>query len=278
MGLKRKASSLECDYAYQQQQPFSPPSMTFSSTTSSPDSMITEPFHTTSAYHLPITSNAPWLHSRTRKRVRDNRPDESQIHSDTVRKLFEAQKPHHSQEDAMMMDTDDFYQHHSLPTPPMEVEEEMIEDPTSMDAIETVAATDLLVPEANQRSLHDFFRRHQQDRQPNELPTTPPAIIESTVPLYTQQILFTTRPPTQQEIAAGAPAPVLRQRSSMGVLGEINTPPPSRDEQHETDEVQPAFTGGVLACGFRSKVEIEAGLFGGIGVDVGAGGDAMVMG
>ncbi|KPI39817.1 uncharacterized protein AB675_3457 [Cyphellophora attinorum] len=278
MGLKRKASSLECDYAFhQQQQPSSPPSMTFSSTTSSPDSMITEPFHTTSTYHLPITTNAPWLNSRTRKRVRDNRPDESQIHSDTVRKLFEAQKPHLPQEDAMMMDSDDFYQNNSLPTPPMDVEEEMAEDPANEDA-SAAATADLLVPEANQRSLHDFFRRQQPHQQVNVFPLTPPAVVESTVPLYTQQILFTTRPPTQQEIAAGAPAPVLRQRSSMGVLGEINTPPPSRDEQQDPSEGQSTFAGGVLACGFRSKVEIEAGLFGGIGVDVASGADAMVMG
>ncbi|KFY70435.1 hypothetical protein V499_09171 [Pseudogymnoascus sp. VKM F-103] len=40
------------------------------------------------------------LSSRTRKRVRDNRPSEHQIHENTLNLLFSAQKQHHQQQQA----------------------------------------------------------------------------------------------------------------------------------------------------------------------------------
>lgn len=274
MGVKRKASSFESDYTSLQQHPSSPPSMTFSSNTSSPDSMVTEPFHSTFDSHVPSLSCAPWHNSRTHKRVRDNRPDQDQIHTDTVRRLFQAQKTQQQTEDAMMMDGDDYYHGSSLPSPPIE-EEDMYDSPQ----------TDLQAPEANQRSLHDFFgrRSHPVKHVPHDdLPPTPPCLNDDSMALEpspfpcanTQSLL---RPPTPQELSAGAPAPVhvgmlLRERPSMGFLSSLNTtPPPSRDEK-VVEEAQV----GYLPCDFRSKVEMEF-LFGATASRSGHG-EAMVIG
>jgi hypothetical protein len=40
------------------------------------------------------TSTAQYLHGRTRKRFRDNRPDENTMHEQTLEKLYQAQQPH----------------------------------------------------------------------------------------------------------------------------------------------------------------------------------------
>ena len=235
--------------------------------------MITEPFHTTFNYHLLPASNAPWLNSRTRKRVRDNRPDETQIQFDTVRRLFQAQRPQQHQAEDSTMDGLDYYNSPTAASPP--IGEHMHERETF-----PMATPDLDVPEANQRSLHDFFGSRVPRKQ--QFSHSHSNSITFELEHHRQQQGSTARPPTPQEISAGAPAPVfLRERSSMGFLSSINTSPaPSHDEREIYEDI-PATLGGIvggmatgggfLPCDFRSRADVEAMM--------GAcRGDAMVMG
>jgi non-ribosomal peptide synthetase component F len=123
--------------------------------------MDTEPFHTT--LHQPNADAsyfaAPWLNSRTRKRVRDSRPSELQIHHDTVRRLFAAQR----QDDTGMMMVD-------LEEPAQSFHEPYIvaNDSAEQEAMVEEADVAIGVPEANQRSIHDFFAR-QKGKEPAEI-------------------------------------------------------------------------------------------------------------
>ena len=109
--------------------------------------MCTEP------YHLPLlesqwpsaTEYAPWLNVRTRKRVRDNRPSEEQIHHATIQKLFNAQKQE-------VKDTQMAFHPVEEETFPMDIDMDidMLDDGES-------AVQAILPPEPNQRSIHDFF-------------------------------------------------------------------------------------------------------------------------
>lgn len=224
MGLKRKASALELDFhstlplqaQWQQQnslqttfhnhQPSSPPSLTSSagSPGSSPSSMSTEPYHTTlqnafspSSYFSP-TPAAPWLHTRTRKRVRDNRPSETQIHTTTMRLLFDAQRPHTQQsDDATMMMLDDYS---PVPEPiimPFDDNTISLDDDAQMTHLDTA-------PEANQRSIHDFFAR-QKGKEREQQP-----VVAASSHSVVQRL--------QHELHA----PLLREKRSFGVLSGMN--------------------------------------------------------
>ncbi|KIW42746.1 uncharacterized protein PV06_06262 [Exophiala oligosperma] len=105
MGLKRKASVLE-DSLYQvqeqqqQQQLSSPvaPSLTYSSPAStntiSPVRDSLRGDDNAAPYNFWKIEAVPYLSSRTRKRYRDNRPEEEIVHENTLRKLYDAQRLH----------------------------------------------------------------------------------------------------------------------------------------------------------------------------------------
>ncbi|TKX27104.1 hypothetical protein C1H76_0651 [Elsinoe australis] len=102
MSLKRKRStSISADSA--QNTTLSSPSSTTSTTSFSPSHLST--FYTQSKPLSPFPAHpsessksrlsATDLTSRTQKRYRDNRPPESIIHAETMRKLFSAQRQPH---------------------------------------------------------------------------------------------------------------------------------------------------------------------------------------
>ncbi|ETN38519.1 uncharacterized protein HMPREF1541_06554 [Cyphellophora europaea CBS 101466] len=254
MGLKRKASALELDsflLRSQQlqssqhtqthsfpsfQQASSPPSLTSDSASpgSSPSSMHTEPFHSALTQYntMPSYSNyaphAPWLHTRTRKRVRDNRPSQSQIHAATLQRLFSAQRSHAFGEDAMMLDDMEPDMH----TEPMIVPEECFQtdDDGTLQQQDVMASVELGAPEANQRSLHDFFARQKGKQPAVTLPLPPP------LPLL---------------------EPQLRERRSFGVLGMMN----AGSVEPEVEPLAPkALTPGAccLPCDFRTAEVVAA--------------------
>ncbi|KAI1621699.1 hypothetical protein EDD37DRAFT_129332 [Exophiala viscosa] len=93
MGHKRKASTLgEPIYTYHGHLHTSPtaPSLTSSPSTST---STLSPTNGT-AYPSWSISVVPYLTSRTRKRYRDDRPEEEIIHENTLRKLYDAQRLH----------------------------------------------------------------------------------------------------------------------------------------------------------------------------------------
>ncbi|KIV95293.1 hypothetical protein PV10_02965 [Exophiala mesophila] len=118
MGNKRKAYVLEepdsFSYTFNHYPSSSP--ITATNTTNSLPSLSSSPFSSTSTATIitpppPITTTTrsypqhaqswtwnasaiPYLNSRTRKRHRDNRPDENEIHDNTMRKLYDAQRLH----------------------------------------------------------------------------------------------------------------------------------------------------------------------------------------
>ncbi|KAL6250623.1 hypothetical protein RBB50_002925 [Rhinocladiella similis] len=100
MGLKRKASVLdESAYQFQEQQSSSSPvapSLTYSSPASTNTISPTHDSRGTSntPYSFWKIEAVPYLSSRTRKRYRDNRPEEEIIHENTLRKLYDAQRLH----------------------------------------------------------------------------------------------------------------------------------------------------------------------------------------
>ncbi|KAL5341234.1 hypothetical protein BJX70DRAFT_395957 [Aspergillus crustosus] len=90
---------------------------------------------------LTMDENPKHLHSRTRKRVRNDRPDEQTVYENTLRWLFNAQQ-----------------RAHQNPSTPAEQDEDMEpETPTIVDH--------------RQQSLLRFFRPAQHSRQP--CPSTP---------------------------------------------------------------------------------------------------------
>ncbi|OAL31647.1 hypothetical protein AYO20_08190 [Fonsecaea nubica] len=90
---KRKASTFEEDMYN-----FRPSTMIPStpSTTSSPLSSTSTISSNSDAnpYDFLRVKAVPYLNSRTRKRYRDDRPDEETIHENTLKKLYEAQRLH----------------------------------------------------------------------------------------------------------------------------------------------------------------------------------------
>jgi hypothetical protein len=123
--------------------------------------MCTEPYHLPQLHDdwtTTSTDQAPWLNLRTRKRVRDNRPAEDTIHSNTIRKLYDAQK--RAVQDA--------------PSPLVVLkEDEMdVDTPISIDIdVDFLDNGDdapvqiSLVAEPKQRSLHDFFARDRSQQE-----------------------------------------------------------------------------------------------------------------
>ena len=142
MGLKRKASDLEDAFC----QPEATTSPIAPSLSSSPGSTSTLPSSLAghaSPYTFYKISPVPYLGSRTRKRYRDDRPDEETIHENTLRKLYDAQRLHLDEavplSEAMSIDDHDER---------LEYKIDMIDEPETM------------IPNSiqrNQRTLEAFF-------------------------------------------------------------------------------------------------------------------------
>ncbi|GIJ82735.1 hypothetical protein Asppvi_001246 [Aspergillus pseudoviridinutans] len=89
------------------------------------------------------------LHSRTRKRFRDDRPDEKVVYENTLRWLFNAQKHQHGPAPPIVQDEDEDADMDSEPLPPSE-----ITDP-------------------RQQTLHKFFQTyHASSSLPHSNDTT----------------------------------------------------------------------------------------------------------
>ncbi|KAK0906958.1 hypothetical protein LTR91_015432 [Friedmanniomyces endolithicus] len=96
MALKRKRSSIS----------FSSPATVFSTSTDFPFTAIpsyypqqkpTPAFYEKQTWAFPTYDDGPsaqHLNSRTRKRHRDDRPDEQKVHASTISRLYEAQRKH----------------------------------------------------------------------------------------------------------------------------------------------------------------------------------------
>jgi hypothetical protein len=239
MGVKRKAEALfdprclDGPLSLNFSQPSSPPStsmMSISQPQSSPPSLMsdsmsvssmdTEPYNTAADtpsdyFDSNTTTHAPWLNMRTRKRVRDNRPTEREIHSSTLTKLFSAARAaRRSDDSAMSLDDDEVM----LPEIQMQYEdpgEVQVYDPDSDLSMGMASA-----PEANQRSLHDFFPRHKGKEK-----VMAPAAVSS--PMLSS-------PPTRLDgsslrdmagtmgVLEAQTTQQLRERRSMGFLGGMN--------------------------------------------------------
>ncbi|KIW17491.1 hypothetical protein PV08_04685 [Exophiala spinifera] len=158
MGLKRKASVLEESiYQLQEQHQSSPvaPSLTYSSPAST---TTVSPTHdsrnnTGTPYDFWKIEAVPYLSSRTRKRYRDNRPEEEIIHENTLRKLYDAQRLHLDEalpisEVVDLHEQDDFDQ------------EEENGDVDMTDGADTELPQS---PQRNQRTLESFFAAKSQD-------------------------------------------------------------------------------------------------------------------
>jgi hypothetical protein len=88
------------------------------------------------------------LHSRTRKRFRDDRPDEKVVYENTLRWLFNAQKHQHGPAPPVGQDEDEDEDMGSEPLPPSE-----ITDP-------------------RQQTLHKFFQTYHASSLPHSNDTT----------------------------------------------------------------------------------------------------------
>ncbi|KAK0323022.1 hypothetical protein LTR82_005952 [Friedmanniomyces endolithicus] len=96
MALKRKRSSIS----------FSSLATVFSTSTDFPSTAIpsyypqqkpTPAFYEKQTWAFPTYDDGPsaqHLNSRTRKRHRDDRPDEQQVHASTINRLYDAQRKH----------------------------------------------------------------------------------------------------------------------------------------------------------------------------------------
>jgi len=93
MGIKRKASTLDETVHIYHGHPHTSP--TTPSLTSSPSTSTSTLSPTNgTAYPSWGISAVPYLTSRTRKRYRDDRPEEEIIHENTLKKLYDAQRLH----------------------------------------------------------------------------------------------------------------------------------------------------------------------------------------
>jgi hypothetical protein len=231
--------------------------------------MDTEPFHSlllAPSHNEPFQQHAsyfaaPWLHTRTRKRVRDNRPaDEGQIHSDTVRRLFDAQRGALNQrggfgEDlAMATGLEDtamsaFMEPHILTA----VADKM--DVEAMEAMEEVENCSIGAPEANQRSIHDFFARMKgKEREESPVIHAEPVVAASLAEVQQQQL-----------------SP-LKEKRSFGVLSGMNGASGTGEATGLYHDAAAVLSGAMsasscLPCDFRSAEVVVALME-----------DAMVMG
>ncbi|KIW98957.1 uncharacterized protein Z519_00620 [Cladophialophora bantiana CBS 173.52] len=167
MSGKRKASVFEEDMFNLQQNiiPSSP------SLTSSPQSTTsTISYNSDTHPYLTVRIKAvPYLNSRTRKRYRDDRPNEEIIHENTLRKLYDAQRLH--LDEAMPMS--DVIPLGEDGVPMDEADAEMIGDVPEAEIPQTA--------QPNQRTIDAFFggRGNSQSREnmadqaaPNTLTST----------------------------------------------------------------------------------------------------------
>jgi hypothetical protein len=168
MGIKRKASDSLSPH------PISSTPSTTSPSQDHPNTNALHPFHSTSnpthltgwgtpesyfssnnlnsSSHSSIDSDALHLNSRTRKRLRDNRPDEETIHQNTLSRLYAAQQKHDEQ-------TPEQQQDDNLPLTP---------SPTPSRAslaragsTTSTTSTRTYLKEKAQTSLHTFFGGRQ---------------------------------------------------------------------------------------------------------------------
>ncbi|EXJ76101.1 uncharacterized protein A1O5_00609 [Cladophialophora psammophila CBS 110553] len=143
MSGKRKASVFEEDMFYLQQNiiPSSP------SLTSSPQSATSTISYNSDTHAYPTfrIKAVPYLNSRTRKRYRDDRPNEEIIHEHTLRKLYDAQRLH--LDEAMPMSDVITLGEDGLPMD--EADAEMTDDVPEAEIPQTA--------QPNQRTIDAFF-------------------------------------------------------------------------------------------------------------------------
>ncbi|ETI28981.1 hypothetical protein G647_01433 [Cladophialophora carrionii CBS 160.54] len=148
MGTKRKASIFEEDNLfYQQQSRAATPSLASSSPLSTTSTVQSSNGGDASPYEFHRVKAIPYLNSRTRKRHRDDRPNEEAIHENTLRKLYDAQRFHLDEAMHMsgVLELDDPYEH-------KEGEDEDAEMTDDLPEVELP-----LKIERNQRSIEAFF-------------------------------------------------------------------------------------------------------------------------
>ena len=145
--MKRKASNFEEDDLYAL--PHNPRSTTPSPASSSPLSTSTIQSSSRDAQHphdLYRVKAVPYWNSRTRKRYRDNRPNEESIHESTLKKLYDAQRLHLDETmpmtDVLGLDEQDGR---------TEYDAEMTDDPPEAEIPHTI--------QRNQQSIDAFFGR-----------------------------------------------------------------------------------------------------------------------
>jgi hypothetical protein len=158
MGLKRKASVLEdAVYDHHEQRSPSAPSLTYSSSPTSTNTLSSPAhnFHHDSVhapYDLWQIQAVPlpyYLNSRTRKRHRDDRPEEDIVHEHTLKKLYDAQRLHLDEALPIRSEVSDH-----LDTQAQEKEED--EDIDMMSDEQPLAELPRS-PQRNQRTLEAFF-------------------------------------------------------------------------------------------------------------------------
>jgi hypothetical protein len=225
-------------------------------------SLLLAPSHNDPSQQYASYFAAPWLHTRTRKRVRDNRPaDESQIHSDTVRRLFDAQRGALNQrggfgEDlAMATGPEDtamsaFMDAHILTADADEMDVE------AMGAMEEVENCSIGAPEANQRSIHDFFAR-MKGKEREEAPV-----------IHANTVVAASLVEVQQQQQSSP----LREKRSFGVLSGMNGASGTGEATGLYHDAAAVLSGAMsasscLPCDFRSAEVVVALME-----------DAMVMG
>jgi hypothetical protein len=149
MGMKRTASEFEEDNDFFAQH-HDPRSATPSLASSSP--LSTSTIQSSSSgdaqrtYELSRVKAVPYWNLRTRKRYRDDRPNEDSIHENTLKKLYDAQRLH--LDEAMpMSDVLDF-----------EEKQQQAEEDGDVDMTEDLPETELpQTVQRNQRTLDAFF-------------------------------------------------------------------------------------------------------------------------
>ncbi len=177
MGHKRKASD-----------PLSPHSISPSPSTISPSHPAAidppHPFHSGSHSSINHTPTAGWnasepyyrssnLNSRTRKRLRDSRPDEETIHQNTLSRLYAAQQPQRHEQSHAPRDQ-------SSPLTPSPTPSR-----TSLPRTESATSATSTNPhqkEKAQASLHAFFGGGSQHQSATQIPGADPQSSHLTTP------------------------------------------------------------------------------------------------
>ena len=159
MGIKRKASDFEesDDHPATQHNTYS---ATPSLASSSPVSTSTNQSSASGDAQQPLdfyrVKAVPYWNSRTRKRYRDDRPNEDSIHENTLKKLFDAQRLH-LDEATPMSEAFDLDQCHE----PLQGED--------AEMIDTFPEVELpQIVQHNQRTIDAFFggRAESQSKTP----------------------------------------------------------------------------------------------------------------